>query len=101
MQQKDFIIQDKCKSKRCDRSSDDDHDDMDDLLADSANTKGSWAKNKSKIDEAIHIKVSVIMDRNMFKTKINNLIEKRSSTIENVYNCGNDQKCEANSYDNT
>ena len=41
-------------------------------------------------------KVPVSMDRNMCKTKINNSIEKLSSTIENVYNCGNDHKCEQN-----
>ena len=46
--------------------------------------------------EAIHTQVPVSMDRNMCKTKITNSIEKRSSTIENVYNCGNDHQCEAN-----
>ena len=30
----------------------------------------------------------------MCKTKINYSIQKRTSTLENVYNCGNDHKCE-------
>ena len=84
--------------------SNDDHDEMDDLLADNANTKGyhkietkgCWRKNKSKVDEVIHTKVPVSMDRNMCKTKINNSIEKRTSMIDNVYNCGNDHQCNQN-----
>ena len=64
--------QNKCKSHHHDRSSDDDRDEIDDLLAGNANTKGCWAKNKSKVDEAIHTKVPASMDRNMCKTKINN-----------------------------
>ena len=34
------------------------------------------------------------MDRAICKTKINNSMEKRTSTIENVYNCNNDHQCE-------
>ena len=74
------------------------------MLADNANTKGyhkietkgCWRKNKSKVDEVIHTKVPVSMDRNMCKTKINNSIEKRTSMIDNVYNCGNDHQCNQN-----
>ena len=70
--------QNKCKTYHNDRISDDDHDEMDDLLSDNANTK------LTTVDESIHTKVPVSMDRNMCKTKINNSIEKRTSTIENV-----------------
>ena len=36
------------------------------------------------------------MDRSVCKTKINNSTEKRTSTIESVYNCNNDHNCETN-----
>ena len=65
------------------------------LFNDNSATKRCWAKNKSIIDEGIHTKVPVNMDRKQCKTKVKNSIEKRSSTIENVYNCGNDHQCDA------
>ena len=47
----------KCKSKHCDRSSDDDGYEMDDILNDNSNVKGCWSKKKSRIDqEAINTK---------------------------------------------
>ena len=36
------------------------------------------------------------MDRTICKTHINNSVEKRKSTIENIYNSGNDHNCAAN-----
>ena len=48
-----------------DRSSDDDYDEMDDLKYDNADVKGCWSKNKTKIDDAISIRVPVNMDRTM------------------------------------
>ena len=39
----------RCKNRHCDRSSDDDGDEMDDILADNSNVKGCWVKNKSKM----------------------------------------------------
>ena len=86
-----------CKTRHCDRSSDDDYDEMDDKYNDNLAVKGCWAKNKSKIDgESIQTKVQVNVDRAICKTKINNSMEKRTSTIENVYNCSNDHECESN-----
>ena len=86
-----------CKTRHCDRSSDDDYDEMDDKFNDNSAAKGCWAKIKTKIDgESIQTKVPVNVDRNICKTKINNSMEKRTSTIENVYNCINDHQCDAN-----
>ena len=77
-------------------SSDDDHDELDDKLNDNSAAKGCWAKNKTKIDgESLQTKVPVIIERNICRTKINNSMEKRTSTIENVYNCNNDHQCES------
>ena len=78
----------------CDRTNEDDYNEMNDKINDNSAAKGCCAKNKSKIDEGIHIKVPVNMGRKVCKTKVSNSIEKRSSTIENVYNCGNDHQCE-------
>ena len=36
------------------------------------------------------------MDRKMCMLKINNSIEKRTSVIENVYDCSKDHNCDAN-----
>ena len=47
--------------------------------------------------EGIQTKVPVNMDRHACKTKVNNAVEKRTSTIENIYNCGNDYKCDEQS----
>ena len=58
-------------------------------MNDKSNVKEIWAKNKSKIDEAINTKVPIGMDRKMCKCK------KRTSIIENVYNCKRDHKCDA------
>ena len=69
---------------------------MDILKYDSSDVKGCWTKNKKKIDDPISTRVPVNMDRTMCKTRINNSIEKRKSTIENIYNCGNDHQCDAN-----
>ena len=86
----------KCKNKHCDRSSEDDGDEMDDILNDNSNVKGCWAKNKSRIDnEAINTKVPINMDRKMCKSKINNSIEKRTSIVENIYDCSRDHNCDA------
>ena len=46
--------------------------------------------------EGILTKVPVNIDHQVCKTKVKNLVEKRTSTIKNVYNCGNDHKCDAN-----
>ena len=35
------------------------------------------------------------MDGKVCKTKVNNSVEKQISTFENIYNCGNDHKCDA------
>ena len=35
----------KCNTKHCDKSSEDDGDEMDDLMHDNANFKGCWSKN--------------------------------------------------------
>ena len=87
-----------CKTRHRDRSSDDDFDDEIDKSQDNSKPKGCWSKNKTMIStEGIQTKVPVNMDRQACKTKINNLVEKRTSTIENVYNCGNDHKCDENS----
>ena len=45
---------------------------------------------------AINLKVPINMDRKMCKSKINNSIEKRTSIIENVYDCSKYHKCDAN-----
>ena len=68
---------------------------MDDLTNDNANVKGCWAKNKSKIDDSINTKVPDNIDRKMCKTKLNNSIEKRTSIVENTYDCSKDHKCDA------
>ena len=36
------------------------------------------------------------MDRKICKTKINNSIEKRTSIVENTYDCRREHKCDAN-----
>ena len=54
-------------------------------MADNSNVKGCWAKNKSRIDEAINTKVAINMDRKICKSKINNSIEKRMYTIIETY----------------
>ena len=67
----------KCKTKHCDKSSEDDGDEMDDLMHDNANVKGCWSKNKTKIDnESINTKVPINMDRKMCESKINNSVKK-------------------------
>ena len=87
----------KCKSKHCDKISEDDGDEMEDLMYDSSNVKGCWSKNKSRIDQdAINTKVPINMDRKMCASKINNSIEKRTSIIENIYDCSKDHRCGAN-----
>ena len=86
----------KCKNKHCDRSSDD-GEEMDYILNDNSNIKGCWSKNKSRIDqEAINTKVPINMDRKMCKSKINNSIKKRTSIVENIYDCSRDHNCDAN-----
>ena len=86
----------KCKSKHCDKSSEDDGDEMEDLRHDNSNVKGCWSKNKSRIyNEAINTKVPINMDRKMY-----NSIEKRTSVIENVYDCSKNHKCDANRKEN-
>ena len=42
-----------CNTRHCDRSSDDDYDEMDDKFSDNSATKGCLVKNKTKIDEGI------------------------------------------------
>ena len=71
----------KCKSRHCDKSSEDDGDEMEDLMHDNSNVKGCWSKNKSRIDnEAINTKVSINMDKKMCMSKINNsIINKKSN----------------------
>ena len=87
----------KCKSKHCDKSSEDDGDEMEDLMYDNSNVKGGWSKNKSRIDQdAINTKVPINMDRKICASKINNSIEKRISIIENIYDCSKDHHCDAN-----
>ena len=94
---KEIQKQSSCNTRHCDRSSDDDYDEMDDIFNDNSAAKGCWAKNKSKIDgECIQTKVPVNVDRNVCKTKISNSVEKKTSTIENVYNCSNDRQCDSN-----
>ena len=39
------------KTRHCDRSSDDDHDKMNDMMYDNSASKGCWAKIKTRIDE--------------------------------------------------
>ena len=66
-------------------------------MHDNANVKGCWSKNKAKIDkESINTKVPINMDRKMCASKINNSIEKRTSIIENIYDCSKDHHCDAN-----
>ena len=60
-----------CKIQKKDRSSDDDYDDMYDLTYDNSEAKGCWAKNKTRVDDSISTKVTINMDRNMCKTRIN------------------------------
>ena len=56
---------------------------MDDMHNDNSAVKGCWAKNKTKIDgDSIQTKVPVNIDRAICKTKVNNSMEKRTSTIE-------------------
>ena len=87
----------KCKTKHRDKSSDDDGDEMEDLMYDNSDAKGCWSKNKSRIDhKAINTKVLINVDKKMCLSKINNSIEKRTSVIENVYDCSKDHKCDAN-----
>ena len=83
----------KCRTKHCDKSS----NEMEDLMYDNSDVKGCCYKNKSRIDqEAINTKVTINMDRKMCKSKINSSIKKRTSIIENVYDCSKDHKCDAN-----
>ena len=87
----------KCKSKHCDKSSENDGDEMEDLMNNNSNAKGCWSKNKSRIDQdAINSKVPINMDRKMCASKINNSIEKRTSIIENIYDCNKDHHCDNN-----
>ena len=59
-----------CKTKRCDKSSEDDGDEMYDLMHDNANVIGCWSKNKAKIDnESINTNVPINMDRKMCASK--------------------------------
>ena len=56
------------------------------MIKDNSATKWRSAKNKTIIgEEGIHTKVPVNMDRKVCKTKVNNSMEKRTSTIENVW----------------
>ena len=78
---KEGATQKGCKTKHCDRSSDDDFDDEIDITQDNSKPKGCWSKNKTMISpEGIQTKVPVNMDRQACKTKVNNSVEKR--TIE-------------------
>ena len=90
---KEVPKQRECKKRHCERSSDDGHDEMNDMMYENSATKGWWAKNKTRIDEGINTKALVNMDRKVCKTKVNNSIEKRSSTIDNLYSCENDHQC--------
>ena len=66
-------------------------------MYDNSNVKGCWSKMKSRIDQdAINTKVPINMDRKMCASKINNSIEKRTSIIENKYDCSKDHHCDAN-----
>ena len=62
------------------------------MMYDNSATKGCWAKNKTLIGEGIQTEVLVNMDRKLCKTMVKNSIEKRPSTIKNVYNCENDHQ---------
>ena len=62
------------------------------MMYDNSATKGCWAKNKTLIGEGIQTEVLVKMDRKLCKTMVKNSIEKRPSTIKNVYNCENDHQ---------
>ena len=65
--------------KYCDKSSEDDGDEMEELMYDNSNVKGCWSKNKSRIDQdAINTKGPINMERKMCMLKINNSIEKRT-----------------------
>ena len=69
---------------------------MGDKFNDNSAVKGCWSKYKMKIDnDSIQTKVPVNMDRKVCKTKINDSMEKRASTIENVYDCSNDYQCDS------
>ena len=82
---KEISKQKSCKTRHCDISKD--YDEMNDMMQDNSATKGGWAKNKTIIcEEGIHTKVPVNMDRKVCQTKVNNSMEKRTSTMENVYN---------------
>ena len=86
------------RTRHRDRSSDDDFDDEIDKSQDNSKPKGCWSENKTMISpEGIQTKVPVNMDRHACKTKVNNSVEKRTSTLENVYKCGNDHTCDENS----
>ena len=96
--QEETNTQQRCKTRHRDRSSDDDFDDEMDERQDNSRPKGCWSKNKTMISqEGIQTMVPVNMDRQACKTKINNSVEKRTSTIENIYNCSNDHTCDENS----
>ena len=87
----------KCKAKHCEKSSENDGDKMEDLMYNNSNVKGCWSKNKSRIDQdAINTKVPINKDRKMCASKINNSIEKRTSIIENIYDCSKDHHCDTN-----
>ena len=93
-----IATQKSCKTKHCDRSSDDDYDVEMDRMQDNSKPKCCCSKNKTMISpDGIQTKIPVNMDRQACKTKVNNSVEKRTSTIENVYNCGNDHKCDEQS----
>ena len=51
-------------------------------------------QNKNRC-ESVQTIVPVNMDRNLCKTKINNSMERRTSTIENVYDFNNDHHCKS------
>ena len=48
MTKQDIPTQSTCKTRHCDRSSDDDYDEMDDKYNDDSAVKGCWAKNKTR-----------------------------------------------------
>ena len=68
-----------CKTQHCDRSSDDDYDEMDDKYNDNSAVKTCWSKYKTKIDgDSIQTKVPVKIDRAICKTKKNNSMIKKN-----------------------
>ena len=72
--------------------SDEDHDEMENNPNSTA--KGSGAKNRTKSDDESNIKVPGSVDRNTCRSKINHSMERRTLTMENVYDCKNDHQCE-------